>query len=97
MLRYGQAADADVRVAQVAFDGLSCRADLVERGAAGAVRRELTLAVPGLHNVLNATAAYVAATAGLGADPAAVLAGLARFRGARRRFEACLLYTSRCV
>jgi len=88
VLRYGQTADADVRVAQVAFDGLSCRADLVERGAAGAVRRELTLAVPGLHNVLNATAAYVAATAGLGADPAAVLAGLARFRGARRRFEA---------
>ena len=60
VLRYGQTADADVRVAQVAFDGLSCRADLVERGAAGAVRRELTLAVPGLHNVLNATAAYVA-------------------------------------
>ncbi|WP_448060129.1 UDP-N-acetylmuramate--L-alanine ligase [Cellulomonas hominis] len=47
----------------------------------------LRLAVPGAHNALNATAAYVAAT-WLGADADAVVAGLADFRGTGRRFEA---------
>ena len=39
----------------------------------------LRLPVPGHHNVLNATAAFVAAAAGLGQDPEPVLAGLASF------------------
>ena len=43
--------------------------------------------MPGRHNLLNATAAFVAATEGLGQDPARVLAGLAGFTGTRRRFE----------
>ncbi|GAB4176662.1 MAG: UDP-N-acetylmuramate--L-alanine ligase [Roseiflexaceae bacterium] len=44
------------------------------------------LRLPGLHNVRNALAA-LAACAAIGADPAAVSAGLARYRGALRRFE----------
>ncbi len=43
--------------------------------------------MPGDHNVLNACAAYLAAVVGLGAEPTAVLHGLAGFTGARRRFE----------
>ena len=47
---------------------------------------DLTLAVPGDHNAANAAAAYLAAWA-VGADPAAVAAGLGEFRGTGRRFE----------
>ena len=43
--------------------------------------------MPGDHNVMDACAAYLAAVVGCGADPGAVLAGLADFGGARRRFE----------
>lgn len=85
VLTYGQADDADVRVASLSLDGLACAADLLSPGEPP---RRLELGVPGLHNVLNATAAYVAATRGLGVAPEAVLAGLAQFRGTRRRFEA---------
>jgi UDP-N-acetylmuramate--alanine ligase len=45
------------------------------------------LAVPGPHNVANACAALLVAVAGLGVDASEVLAGLASFTGARRRFE----------
>lgn len=47
---------------------------------------DLTLAVPGDHNAANAAAAYLAAWA-VGADAAAVAAGLGEFRGTGRRFE----------
>jgi UDP-N-acetylmuramate--alanine ligase len=42
--------------------------------------------VGGLHNVLNATAAMMAAS-GAGYDSAAIVRGIAQFRGTRRRFE----------
>nr|WP_233571708.1 UDP-N-acetylmuramate--L-alanine ligase [Cellulomonas triticagri] len=47
---------------------------------------DLVLAVPGEHNAANAAAAYLAAWA-VGADAAAVAAGLGDFRGTGRRFE----------
>jgi UDP-N-acetylmuramate--alanine ligase len=47
---------------------------------------EVTLAVPGAHNALNATAA-LEATRLAGADPAGAIAGLAAFHGAGRRFQ----------
>ncbi|MEO6019217.1 MAG: UDP-N-acetylmuramate--L-alanine ligase [Knoellia sp.] len=50
-------------------------------------RATMRLATPGAHNALNAAAAYLAATAGFGADGALVLEGLAAFDGARRRFD----------
>lgn len=46
----------------------------------------LDLAVPGAHNVLNATAAWVAGVE-LGVDPAALASALGAFTGTRRRFE----------
>jgi UDP-N-acetylmuramate--alanine ligase len=76
---YGAAEDSDIRVE--AADGAF---SIVEGGVAtGTVR----LQVPGWHNVLNAAAAYAAATRGLALDPAAIRAGLAGFAGTRRRFE----------
>jgi UDP-N-acetylmuramate--alanine ligase len=47
---------------------------------------EVSLAVPGAHNAVNAAGALTAAALA-GADPAAAAAALGDFRGARRRFE----------
>jgi UDP-N-acetylmuramate--alanine ligase len=47
---------------------------------------EVSLAVPGRHNAVNAAGALSAAALA-GADPARAAASLADFRGARRRFE----------
>ncbi|NAZ83045.1 UDP-N-acetylmuramate--L-alanine ligase [Kineococcus sp. R8] len=82
---YGTDPAADVRLLDVRLvgpDGAHPRAVVAD--ATG--RRDLVLQVPGEHNLRNAAAAHVAAVE-LGADPDAVLAGLARFGGARRRFE----------
>jgi len=49
--------------------------------------RTLSVPMPGAHNLANAAAALVAATAGLGQDLDAVLAGLAVYPGTHRRFE----------
>ncbi len=48
--------------------------------------REVSLAVPGAHNALNAAAALEAASLA-GADPEHAIAGLAGFTGAGRRFQ----------
>jgi UDP-N-acetylmuramate--alanine ligase len=79
VVTYGATDDADVRVAPA-------DSGFVVREATGddAVVR---LQVPGWHNVLNAAAAYTAATRGLGVDRALVRAGLEQFTGTRRRFE----------
>ncbi len=54
--------------------------------AGAGIDADVTLAVPGRHNVANATAA-LAALALAGADVAAAAAGLAGFRGVSRRME----------
>jgi UDP-N-acetylmuramate--alanine ligase len=90
----GEAADADVRVvvdpkAELGPGELvAARLVASEQTVPGAGDRELRLQVPGRHNVVDAAMAYTAAVAGLGLDPAAVVAGLQGFSGARRRFEA---------
>ena len=83
VVTYGFAQGADLRVVRTAAEGLGSRSVLLHEG----VERDLQLQVPGDHNVMDACAAYLAAVVGLDADPTAVLAGLARFAGARRRFE----------
>jgi UDP-N-acetylmuramate--alanine ligase len=95
VITYGLAADADVRLTDVGGAGLHAHAQLVRTGLAGGEpgsagagsAGRLDIGMPGRHNLLNATAAFVAATEGLGQDPARVLDGLARFTGTRRRFE----------
>ena len=49
-------------------------------------RTSVHLNMAGLHNVLNATAAF-AATATLGLEPEGIAAALATFRGVQRRFD----------
>jgi UDP-N-acetylmuramate--alanine ligase len=83
VLTYGHDEGADLRVGEVTARGLGTRSVFVHDG----VERALELAVPGDHNVMDACAAYLAAVVGCGADPGAVLDGLAGFSGARRRFE----------
>ncbi len=83
VVTFGTGEDADLRLGPTTADGLGTRTGLTHDGTT----RELVLAVPGAHNVANAAAAYLAGVVGLGADPDAVLRGLAGFTGARRRFE----------
>ena len=83
VVTYGTSDGADLRLSDVKAEGMNAQAVLTE----GGVSRALHLAVPGAHNVLNASAAYAAATRGLGVDPEAILAGLTAFGGTRRRFE----------
>jgi UDP-N-acetylmuramate--alanine ligase len=90
VVTYGFASDADVRLTDVGGVGMHAHATLTgpqEGEADRAVIGRLDLAIPGGHNLLNAAAAFVAATEGLGQDPERVLKGLAGFTGTRRRFE----------
>lgn len=80
---YGQSPDADYRVELKR---------MVDRGWEFGLRSgeselfTLTLKVPGVHNVLNAAAAAIAAL-GLGASTESVIDGLQQFTGTRRRFD----------
>ena len=90
VITYGLAADADMRLTDVGGAGMHAHAQLMAGGvgeAGRAVLGRLDLGIPGRHNLLNATAAFAAATEGLGQDPDRVLKGLAGFTGTRRRFE----------
>jgi UDP-N-acetylmuramate--alanine ligase len=81
--RVGFAADADVRIRDVAQapDGTGATVDLPGGGSVA-----LRLAVPGVHNVRNAAAALAVVQA-LGADVEAGAVALAGFGGVGRRFE----------
>jgi UDP-N-acetylmuramate--alanine ligase len=81
---YGLGPEADVRVTPVPDDAGG-------RSVAGAVRIdgrdvEIRLRVPGVHNLLNAAAALLAAREA-GVDPLEAAEALASFGGVRRRFE----------
>jgi UDP-N-acetylmuramate--alanine ligase len=83
VISYGTADDADLRIEQMHLDGHTSEAEIVHHG-----RRmgRLNLQVPGEHNVRNA-AATLAVGLRLGMPFEQLAAGLAGFRGARRRFE----------
>lgn len=76
----------DVTAGAAAAGGPAPTGGLTDTVPAG-TRRTLTVPMPGAHNLANAAAALVAATAGLGQDVDAVLAGLAAYPGTHRRFE----------
>ena len=92
VITFGYGEGCDFRPAEVTFvDGAFGAFHLLHKGQdLGAI----TLRVPGAHNVLNAAAAAAAALT-VGADFAAVQKGLARFTGAKRRFE--ILYRDKGV
>ena len=76
----------DMHDAQITFEpshGIGQRFTVTFNGQ---VSPPIELKVPGLHNALNATAAYVAALEA-GVLSASAGAGLERFTGTRRRFE----------
>jgi UDP-N-acetylmuramate--alanine ligase len=80
---YGESDQADYRVELLGTGESGWRFDVLERG----VRLGATqLAVPGRHNVLNATAALVTGI-GLGHSSTDLRDGLASFSGTRRRFD----------
>jgi UDP-N-acetylmuramate--alanine ligase len=83
VLTYGQSPGSDVRLADEGHRGLAWSATVSTHEG----RHRMRLLLPGHHNILNATAAFAAATVGLGQDPEPVLAGLGSFTGTRRRFE----------
>jgi UDP-N-acetylmuramate--alanine ligase len=83
ILTYGFAEQADYRIVDVEKRSLTT-AFTAERPGAEALRIELNL--PGLHNVLNATAA-IAVACDEGLSDTAIAAGLSQFQGVGRRFE----------
>ncbi len=84
VLTYGWSPDADLVLAEPVSRGLASRASMTGRDG---TRHSLRINIPGKHNLLNAAAAFAAATTGLGQEPQAVLDGLFGFTGTRRRFE----------
>ena len=83
VLTYGEAADADYRITRIRARGFTTEFTLQ---TADGDPIDGTVAVPGLHNVLNAAAA-VAVADQLGHDLDVAVEGIADFAGAARRFE----------
>lgn len=83
VITYGTSEDSDLRIDRIFLGAKEATARLVFHGR---VWGELRLAIPGRHNLFNATAA-VAMGHLLGAPIQSLISGLATFTGARRRFE----------
>jgi len=83
VLTYGTGADAMVRAENIRHDGGRMRFRALREKAPAL---EVTLNLPGRHNVLNALAAIAVATE-LGVADKAILKALAEFRGVGRRFQ----------
>ena len=89
VLGYGLSEDADIRASNVEAHGAQMKFKVTRK----TVRRhgvkpgpiEVTLNLPGLHNVRNALAAIAVATE-LGVSDAAIIKALAEFKGVGRRF-----------
>ena len=80
---FGTAAQADVSIVEVAADGLGSNCTVRFNG--GTTQR-IELRVPGMHNVLNATAAFAAAR-DMGVEPSVIADALHDFQGVDRRFQ----------
>ena len=83
VVTYGQAADADVRITDPVARERGWSFGVVDHGMR---RGSVTLQVPGLHNALNAAAAWTVVSV-LGSSLAEAAEGLAAFTGTQRRFE----------
>lgn len=83
IVTYGSAAQADITVSDVTEQDLGSSFTLRFNG--GGIQK-LKLRVPGMHNVLNATAAFSAAR-DMGVEPAVIAEALAAFQGVGRRFQ----------
>ncbi len=79
---YGVHPDATHRIVDLALDSDGATFSLVTPSGTA----EVTVAVPGLHNALNAAGALTVAER-LGVDPATAAEALGRYTGVARRFE----------
>src|SRR2546428_2816606 len=83
IITYGTAAPSDVRITDVKIKGLGSTFTLLFNGVAS---QRFRLHVPGVHNVLNATAAFAAAR-DMGVEPGIIAGALESFQGVDRRFQ----------
>ena len=83
VVTYGQSADADVRITDPIASDRGWTFSVTDHGMR---RGRVTLQVPGMHNALNAAAAWAVASV-LGAPLAEAAEGLEAFTGTQRRFE----------
>lgn len=83
VMTFGLTPEADVYAKNILFNGTNTTFDIYYKDR---FFTDVTLHVPGKHNVFNALAA-TAASICLGIRPSAVKYGLAGFNGAGRRFE----------
>ncbi|MBL7251780.1 UDP-N-acetylmuramate--L-alanine ligase [Alloalcanivorax sp. C16-2] len=83
VIRYGFSDDADLRAENLTQDGMSTTFRVVRTEGEPL---QITLNMPGRHNVLNALAA-IAVAADEGADDDAIVRGLSGFGGVGRRFD----------
>lgn len=82
IITYGESAEADARLSDIQFSGMSSSATLHFEG----VDHQLRLAVPGRHNLWDAAAAFVTGRLlGLAADD--LVRGAHAFAGTLRRFQ----------
>ncbi len=81
---YGVNENADVRAIDIRQDGLRTHFKVLRWG--GLPPLNVTLNLPGWHNMLNALAAITIATA-LGVDDQAIIKSLSEFKGVGRRFQ----------
>lgn len=84
VLTYGVSEDADFRVGDVENKGAISRFSVKRPDGKSALRLQLNM--PGMHNILNATAAVAIAT-DEGLDDEAITAGVEGFQGVGRRFN----------
>jgi len=80
---YGESEDADYRIVNATLEGRGWAFDISNNGD---VIAHIRVQVPGKHNALNATAAFVTGI-GLGMDFSAMAEGICGFTGTRRRFD----------
>lgn len=88
VITYGQNPQADVRAVDVRMEGPRSHfaIEVRSRGTSEIVRIEgLSLPMPGIHNLLNATAG-IAVAHHIGMSQDAIRQGLAKFSGVKRRF-----------
>jgi UDP-N-acetylmuramate--alanine ligase len=83
---YGFSEDAQIRAVNVRHEGGKMRFTALCRHNSVPVDLDVTLNLPGNHNVLNALA-VIAVALEVGVDEQAIVAGLAEFQGVGRRFQ----------
>jgi UDP-N-acetylmuramate--alanine ligase len=83
IVTYGTAVPADICITDTVQSGLGSTFNLRFNGG---TRHGFKLNVPGIHNVLNATAAF-GATHDMGIETAVIAAALEGFQGVDRRFQ----------